>query len=185
MPETELLMILNEDGTPTGKTADRQTAHALGLLHGTSQVFVYKYEREQLYILLQKRCAFKDSFPNCWDISCAGHVPFGMDYLENAQKELQEELGLCVSKEKLSPVFLHKTEKHAVFYGKPFHDRQFSMVYTLHMDVPAEQIRFQKEEISEVKWFLFSDILYEIQTGNPNFCLNLEKFQKVYEHLKG
>lgn len=177
-------MILEEDGTPSGKAVDRDEAHRKGILHGTSQIFVYKIVNGELFILLQKRSADKDSFPNCWDISCAGHVPYGMDYLENARKELEEELGFCVPEADLKPVFLHKTEKHAVFYGKPFHDRQFSMVYVLRMDVPEQEIRFQKEEIAAVKWFAFPDIMQKIAERNPDYCLNKEKFERVYEFLK-
>ncbi len=181
----EKLMLLNEDGTPTGKAVDREIAHRTGLLHATSQVFVYKITDEKLYILLQKRCANKDSYPNCWDISCAGHVPYGMDYLENAKKELAEELGFKhVEDEELTPVFLHKTEKKATFYGKPFHDRQFSMVYTLMRDVPAESVVFQKEEISAVKWFSYDEIMRVIDENLPGYCLNKEKFERVYESLK-
>lgn len=179
----EQLMKLLPDGTPSGVSVDRNFAHETGIWHSTSQVFVYKYEGEKLYILLQMRCADKDSFPNCWDISCAGHVPFGMDYLENAQKELQEELGISVNAENLEEVFLHKTEKQAVFYGKPFIDRQFSMVYALECDKSEEYFVYQKEEISSVRWFSYSDILKMIETGKPDNCLNKEKFEKVYEFI--
>ncbi len=32
----------------------------------------------------------KDSFAGCYDISSAGHIPAGQDYLESALRELKE-----------------------------------------------------------------------------------------------
>lgn len=179
----ERLMMLLPDGTPSGISVDREKAHAEGILHGTSQIFLYRFIEGKLFILLQKRSKDKDSYPNCWDMSCAGHVPFGMDYLENALKELEEELGITVSADELKPVFLHQTEKKAMFYGKLFHDRQISQVYVLKCEKQAHEFTVQKEEISEVKWFSFEDCMSAIERKDENFCLNKEKFQKVYEFL--
>ena len=45
-------------------------------------------------LLLQKRSHDKDSFPDCYDISSAGHVPAGSSVLDSAIRELSEELGI-------------------------------------------------------------------------------------------
>ncbi|MEI7579269.1 MAG: NUDIX domain-containing protein [bacterium] len=52
-------------------------------------------------ILIQKRSASKDLYPNYWDLSVGGHVNFGVSYPETAIRELQEELGITTSPEKL------------------------------------------------------------------------------------
>ena len=51
-------------------------------------------------------------------------------------------------------------------------------------DVPAESVVFQKEEISAVKWFLYDEIMRVIGENLPGYCLNKEKFERVYESLK-
>ena len=104
-------------------------------------------------------------------------------YPEEKKRALNH-VSLHVEDGELTPVFLHKTEKKATFYGKPFHDRQFSMVYTLMRDVPAESVVFQKEEISAVKWFSYDEIMRAIDENLPGYCLNKEKFERVYESLK-
>lgn len=45
-------------------------------------------------ILLQKRAACKDSFPSCWDVSCAGHLSAGETGPAAAEAELMEELSI-------------------------------------------------------------------------------------------
>ena len=53
-----------------------------------------KNEKGSYDLLLQKRSENKDAFPGCYDISSAGHLPAGQDYLSSALRELEEELGI-------------------------------------------------------------------------------------------
>lgn len=55
---------------------------------------VRKKEKGGYDVLLQKRSAVKDSNAGCYDISSAGHVAAGDEYLTTAVRELKEELGL-------------------------------------------------------------------------------------------
>ena len=56
----------------------------------------YREDRRSADVLLQKRSENKDSFPGSYDISSAGHIPSGVDFLESALRELEEELGIPV-----------------------------------------------------------------------------------------
>lgn len=61
---SELLDIVDEDGEPTGVTVDREVAHRDGIRHRTSHVWlVRKGPTNALEVLLQKRAADKDAFP--------------------------------------------------------------------------------------------------------------------------
>ena len=90
----EFLDIVDENGQPTGEMIDRDTAHAKGVLHRTSHVWLARRKKGKVQILLQKRAKHKSSFPGCYDISSAGHIPAGCGFEESAIRELQEELGL-------------------------------------------------------------------------------------------
>ena len=46
--------------------------------------------------LMQRRSSHKDTYPNCWDVSCAGHFEAGDDSESTFRKELEEELGCSV-----------------------------------------------------------------------------------------
>ena len=91
----EYLDIRDKNGNPTGVIKERSLVHADGDLHGTSHVWIVKKNEKGSYdLLLQKRSENKDAFPGCYDISSAGHLPAGQDYLTSALRELEEELGI-------------------------------------------------------------------------------------------
>jgi len=48
---------------------------------------------------LQKRSPFKDSHPNMWDISSAGHLTADDNSLSVAIREIKEELGVDILKD--------------------------------------------------------------------------------------
>lgn len=89
----ELLDIVDEKGNPTGRTVERELAHREGIRHRSSHVWLFRKRSGRTEVLLQKRSSGKDSFPGCYDISSAGHIPAGVDYIPSAVRELREELG--------------------------------------------------------------------------------------------
>ena len=89
----EYLDIVDENGIPTGRVEERAKVHAEGLRHRTAHVWIGRKDPEtgRLQVIMQKRSQQKDSYPGCYDISSAGHVPAGVDYLPSALRELKEE----------------------------------------------------------------------------------------------
>jgi 16S rRNA (adenine1518-N6/adenine1519-N6)-dimethyltransferase len=71
--------------------APRAEVHARKLKHRAVHVFAFTPQGE---LLLQKRSHLKDSCPELWDSSAAGHLDVGESYVDCAGRELQEELGL-------------------------------------------------------------------------------------------
>ena len=181
----ELLDIVDEHGIPTGQTADREQVHALGLRHRTSHVWLARRRNGKVQLLLQKRSMQKDSYPGCYDISSAGHIPAGQDFVTSALRELKEELGQTARAEDL--IFCGQRNFHldAEFHGKPFHDEQVSNVYLLWLDQEPENFTLQTEEVSEVRWFDFENCLDAIATGEFDTCIyteELEMLRKVIEN---
>lgn len=83
----EYLDIRTENGELTGEIKERTQVHTDGDIHGTSHVWLVRYtdkNKKKFDILLQKRAATKDAYAGCYDISSAGHIPAGQDYLESA-----------------------------------------------------------------------------------------------------
>ena len=79
----EYLDIVDENALPTGKIAERAVAHREGIPHRTSHLWLVRKRDDRIQILLQKRALTK-SFPGCYDISSAGHIPAGQEYLSSA-----------------------------------------------------------------------------------------------------
>ena len=88
--EEELLDVVDEDGNPTGETVERGRAHREGIRHRTSHVWLLRRRAGRVEVLLQKRSEDKDSYPGCYDISSAGHIPAGSGYTESSIRELKE-----------------------------------------------------------------------------------------------
>ena len=98
----EMLDLVNEQGDPLGRAVPRSEAHRLGLRHRTSHVWLVRRKNGVLEVLLQKRSDEKDSFPGCYDISSAGHIPAGQGFVDSALRELKEELGVTAQPQDLT-----------------------------------------------------------------------------------
>ena len=113
----EYLDIVDETGTPTGKTVSRREAHAEGIPHRTAHVWIVRRVNGRTEILLQKRSGEKDSFPGLYDTSSAGHIPAGEEPVPSALRELSEELGIRAAPSQLhyagqeNPVFTEDAMK--------------------------------------------------------------------------
>lgn len=181
----ELLDVVNEFGEPTGETIEREIAHATGVRHRTSHVWVVRKKDGRYQILLQKRSDDKDAYPGCLDVSSAGHIPAGCGFIESAMRELKEELGLdsvedeyiyCGTK---SP----KGMKENIFHGKKFLDHQVSNVYIIFRDIETENIHFQKEEIQGVVWMDFEECVEMVDKRTIPNCISAQELEMLRKEL--
>jgi len=138
----EVLAVVDEKDNVVG-SATRKEIHEKGLLHREVYVFLVNSAGQ---VLLQKR---KD-FP-VWDSSAAGHFPKDQAYLEAAQREFEEELGIALSKSDF-------IEKWHLFFPDSKRvlakiNNRFVKVFVVKKDIPLPKIMFDKDEITEVKFF--------------------------------
>lgn len=180
----EYFDIYNENGIPTGEKVERSIAHKEGFLHAAVHIYIYRINEGKLEILLQKRADNKDSFPSCWDTSCAGHVSTGESFEKASLKELREELGINITKRSLTHLFDQVVEKINVFYSETFIDREYNKVYALPLNVPESALHFQETEISALKWMDASLLLTQLENKNPEYCIMPDTYKKVLTKLK-
>ncbi len=180
----EYFDVYNEDGTLTGEKVERSIAHEKGILHGAVHIYVYRKSKNGYDILVQKRADDKDSFPSCWDTSCAGHVSGGDTFEETVVKELGEELGIKVSFGDAKHCFTKIVTKINTFYGKVFNDHEIYKVYKLEYNAPVENFVFQKEEVSALKWMDSQELLNELERKNPDYCIMIDTYKEILEHVK-
>ena len=169
--EKEFLDLVDENGNPTGEREDRAVVHAKGLRHRTAHLWLMRRRGGQAEILLQKRSEDKDSSPGCYDISSAGHIPAGMDFIPSALRELQEELGLSATAEELILCGQRRFFHHQTFHGKPFEDHQVSNVYVLVRDVDPAEMTLQTSEVQSVIWMPLCEVRRRVDEGDPSFCV--------------
>lgn len=96
-PAAERFAVVDAADRVTGD-APRGKVHANNLLHRAVHILLFNDAGE---LFLQKRSRLKDRHPGVWDSSAAGHVDAGEDYDAAARRELQEELGVSSTLERI------------------------------------------------------------------------------------
>ena len=140
----ELIDILNDDLT-VFKSCLKSEAHKHGYLHASIHVWFYT---DSGGILLQKRSVNKIAFPNLWDVSVAGHITSGETAINSALREVEEEIGLSITKKELKKIGSFK-EIHQ--HKKDFIDNEIHHIYIGKLAFPLDQLKIQEEELSEIK----------------------------------
>lgn len=175
----ELLDIVDENGTPTGKTVTRETAHRHGIRHRTSHVWILRIHNGQTQVLLQKRSLNKDSYPGCYDISSAGHIPSGEGFLESALRELKEELGVNAAAEELIFCGRRRFEYRETFHGQEFWDNQVSNVYALWRDQESREFTVQESEVDDVLWMDWDRCIDMVKNNKAPHCIRLTELEMI------
>ena len=175
----EMLDVVDENGVPTGEVVDRASAHSLGIRHRTSHVWILRKRKGKVQVLLQRRSRGKDSFPDCYDTSSAGHIPAGGDFIFSALRELEEELGVKAEAQELELCGQRKFHFEHEFYGKAFLDNQVSNIYILWLDKEEQEFKLQKEELSEVLWIDLDDCMVKVKKNQIRHCIFIEELEMV------
>ncbi len=97
----ELIDVLDENGTETGKVLSRKEVHANGTWHKASGVLIINSKNE---ILLQLRSKQKEKNGGLWDMSASGHIPSGETPEKSLVREIKEEIGVGVLPSQLKPL---------------------------------------------------------------------------------
>lgn len=181
----EFFDLRNPDGSLTGITKARSQVHRDGDWHGASHVWIARRNPKtgRPELLLQKRSANKDSYPGCLDISSAGHLGAGDDYLPCALRELREELGIDALPQELTFLFMHSCDVKAVFHGKLFWNREISAVYLYTSPVFTDRFLLQREEVESVHWVDLEECQKQVKSGNPAYCILEDELERVREEV--
>jgi isopentenyl-diphosphate delta-isomerase type 1 len=141
---SELIDVLSRDGVPIALKEKRQV-HRDGDWHRAAHVWIV----DGANVLLQRRAAVKESWPDFWDISVAGHVSAGERPIEAAVRETREELGLVVD-----PVALRHlgTLRYHYALREDFIENELHDVYLLRQAVDVQSLTLDPLEVAEVRW---------------------------------
>jgi isopentenyldiphosphate isomerase len=175
----ELLDIVDEKGIPTGETIERAVAHEKGILHRTAHVWLFRKRNGKVEVLLQKRSKNKDSYPSCYDISSAGHIPAGVDFIPSAIRELKEELGIQVQAEEIIYCGQRRFSYEDEFHGKKFVDNQVSNVYAVWKDIEISDIKIQETELESVVWMDFEECFQKVAENKIKHCIRMDELEML------
>ena len=99
--------------------------------------------------------------------------------MTSALRELKEELGVTAKTEELILCGDRKIVSDDVFFGKEYHDRQYSRVFVLWKDLEEEEFRLQPEEVDSVRWMDFAQCIQAVEANSFLHCIEMEELLMV------
>ena len=174
----ERLDILDERGDKTGRSETYAEVHRSGSMHRSVHVLIVNSEGQ---LLLQKRASNKQAYPNCWDISAAGHISSGETSIEAAREETREELGLDLPVVRF--IFLFSIRQPIIQHGEDFTDNEFNDVYLVRHDVPLSDLVLDPSEVADARWVDKSEFTSWLQSGGELVVSHHDEYRRLLENL--
>ena len=159
----------------TGEVLPRKDIHAMGKIHRAIHLYLFDQNNN---LLLQKRSSQTDHCAEMFSISLTGHIDAGECSSQAVHREVREELGLNPWKMRFHFLFNYRQD---VTISSSYIDKQFNDIYACWYKFDLKKIKFNPDEVSELKLVSFSDFQRMIDRGElPSFysreCTELSKF---------
>ncbi len=177
----ELIDILNSDGKKTGKTCMKSEAHQKGIYHASVHVWIYDNNGN---ILVQKRAMLKDTHPNHWDVSVAGHIVAGESPIVSAIREIKEEIGLEIKENNLKKIGYFKS---VFIHNENLKDLEYHYTYLCNYPIDIEKLIPQEEEVAALKLLSLYDFKKEVIELNGDLLFvpyGKEYYQFIINQIK-
>lgn len=147
--------VLNESGEFTGEVASREECHKKGLWHRAVYAFIIDDNKN---VLLQKRSSTKKLWPNMWDVTVGGHVDSGEFGRQALIREVKEELGIEINDDDIK----YLVGSTSINEQGDIINKHYNECYLITRNIDISDIKVQKEEVSEVKYFSEEELLKRI-----------------------
>lgn len=147
----ELWEVLDDKGNATGKIMEKydQKVFDRGFYHLAADVWIINSDNK---ILIQKRAKQKKLEPNVWAMT-GGSVILGENSKDTIVRESKEELDIDINANDLKLITKFKT-------GNVWID-----TYILKCDYDIPKMKFQEDEVSDVKWATWTEINELVNNG--------------------
>ncbi len=167
-PSDELLECF-DDNSDAIQPKNRQEIHVtpLSIWHGVASVWLLnsKGENSKGEILCSKRSDTLSGNPGKWQTYFGGHVKSGDDFLQTAQRELQEEVGLSLPTDNFKLVDSGKRQDVMHIYE----------MYAVLFNDDLSKLNFTDGEVVEIKWLTFDDYLSDKNLNPDKGCNSISE----------
>lgn len=140
----ELFDIVTSDGEPTGIAKRRADVHRDGDWHRAIHVWIYGCDNTGAFLLMNQRGRHKDTWPLALDATVGGHLGAG-ETVEDAYREVEEEIGIEVDPDQLQHVWRRARESHGDLPG--IIDRELQEIYLCRDDRSFTEFRPNPAEL--------------------------------------
>jgi len=134
-------------------------------------------------VVIQKRTEWKDTNPNMWDVSAAGHITSGDSSELTVFKELEEELGFDADGCNIVYLFTSISEHSS----KDTKCNLFQDVYIVEVLKDPDEIEFcslGQCEVADVKFVPFEHLKTAYDSGDENFVIRPTTYsEKLFKIL--
>ena len=152
----ELVVLVDESGTPTGTTAKATVHTADTPLHLAFSAYLFSDDGE---LLLTRRAADKRVFPGLWTNSVCGHPAPGESLPDAASRRARVELGAQVRGLRLVlPAFAYRAEMDGIV------ENERCPVYIGWLD-RGRPLVLDPSEVGEVEWVDWSTCARQVVAG--------------------
>jgi len=138
--QAEMFYWVDDQDEILGSITRKEAHSGTKKFHRAVDILIFNQNEE---LLMQKRSMHKDVSPVLWTISTSGHVTYPMSYEESAIKEIEEEVGLSITKADLKEL-----GRLTILYEK---EAEKSVLYRVDVVLEKEVI-FDPIEIDQVEW---------------------------------
>lgn len=173
----ELIDVLDENGNKTGIIRNKRLIYKNGDWHKSVHVWLINDANE---LLIQKRSKNKETFPDLWAISIAGHVTTGENSIQAVKREIQEEIGIDIDER--SPIYMFSVKRKQEYnqgYLNVIDD-----VFLLKYNLEIGNAHLQKEELSDIKFIHYKDFKKRLEEKDPNFVPYTEEHELLFKYLR-
>ena len=163
----EMVQIVDENNKPV-KGVQRWIMRKHNLAHRSSYVFIYN-SKKQLYV--QMRTATKDYLPNYYSLATGGVVQLDEPDLANAEREVEEEVGIINPKLNYVKINYYEDDKTKVWQN----------IYTLKHEGP---VKHQESEIDHIEIWDIDEVMEKEKKGEKITPDSIAAFKLIYDSLK-
>jgi len=174
----EYLDTLTPSGHLTGERKPRDDVHRDGDWHRAVHAWIRNSKGE---LLIQRRSPEKESNPDKWDVSAAGHVSAGESSLEAVVKETREELGVDLPASAFRLLFMVRQSAH--HRSGAFIDNEFHDVYLVEADLPLSAFTVQPGEVAELRYEAVEVWRARIEAGAGDCVNHPEEYARLFGAL--
>lgn len=167
----KLEIVCSEKNTHTGEVALRSDVIENELWCRSTNVYVMNRHGE---VLCHQRSMEKERMPGVWSTHLGGHVAVGETYDTNAQKELEEEIGVSVPEDSIIPWRTTKIDSAHLWVKE----------YVVLLDKDTAEMIPQKGEIDALAWMGPDEILKQEIENPDKWCAGTHNFMVEYHCLK-
>lgn len=166
-----LLEIVNEDNLPSGLTKTRQAIHQDKDWHRTTTIYIVHLNHG---ILCHQRASNVDYFANKWQPYVGGHIVYPETPIENAIKEIREEIGLQISPFELKPGPLRKEDD----------SKEWKYTFIFNYSGKIENFQFLDKEVAQTTFLTYDRIIDSMKREPDRWASRPSSMEIMKSYLK-